>query len=84
MNVIIKLYTYVSHSFIFIFQENVENLSLDGFMVVYSITDRQSFDIAVEVLKQLRDEVGANKAIILVGNKTDLVRKRTISADGKY
>jgi len=53
-------------------------------MVVYSITDRQSFDIAVEVLKQLRDEVGANKAIILVGNKTDLVRKRTISADGKY
>jgi len=63
-------------------QENMENLSLDAFLVVYSATDRSSFDLAVDILRQLREEVGATKAIILVGNKTDLARKRTISADG--
>ncbi|XP_052234041.1 uncharacterized protein LOC127846646 [Dreissena polymorpha] len=63
------------------FQENVENLSLDAFVVVFSTTDRIGFDQAVEVLKQLREEVGAHKAIILVGNKADLARKRKIPAD---
>ncbi|WAR13264.1 RAD-like protein [Mya arenaria] len=71
----------VMHRLICLQQENMENLSLDAFLVVYSITDRSSFDLAVEVLKQLREEVGAYKAIILVGNKSDLVRKRTLSAD---
>ena len=60
----------------------MENLSLDAFLVVYSATDRSSYDLAVDILRQLREEVGATKAIILVGNKTDLARKRTISADG--
>ena len=62
----------------------MENLLLDAFVVVFSTTDRISFDQAVEVLKQLREEVGAHKAIILVGNKADLARKRMIPADGKY
>jgi len=68
--------------FYFCRQENMENLSLDAFLVVYSATDRSSFDLSVDILRQLREEVGATKAIILVGNKTDLARKRTISADG--
>ncbi|WAR13265.1 RAD-like protein [Mya arenaria] len=71
----------VIHCFLCIQQDNMENLSLDAFLVVYSITDRSSFDLAVEVLKKLREEVGAYKAIILVGNKSDLVGKRTLSAD---
>jgi len=68
--------------FYFCRQENTDNLSLDAFLVVYSATDSSSFDLAVDILRQLREEVGATKAIILVGNKTDLARKRTISADG--
>ncbi|KAH3773129.1 hypothetical protein DPMN_174483 [Dreissena polymorpha] len=35
------------------FQENTEILSLDAFVVVFSTTDRISFDQAVEVIKQL-------------------------------
>ncbi|XP_052233164.1 GTP-binding protein RAD-like [Dreissena polymorpha] len=64
-------------------EENMKNLSLDAFVVVFSTTDRISFDQAIEVLKQLREEVGAHKAIIPVGNKSDHARKRTIPSDGR-
>ncbi|XP_045191707.2 GTP-binding protein GEM-like [Mercenaria mercenaria] len=63
------------------FQEEDENLEIDAFVVVYCITDRATFDIAVDLLTHIRDEVGSNKAIILVGNKSDLERKRTISQE---
>ncbi|XP_060563392.1 uncharacterized protein LOC132722833 isoform X2 [Ruditapes philippinarum] len=63
------------------FQDQDESFQIDGFVVVYCITERATFDIAIDLLKQIRDEVGSNKAIILVGNKSDLVRKRTISQE---
>ncbi|KAL4235178.1 meiosis-specific cyclin Rem1 [Mactra antiquata] len=63
------------------FQNQEECFQIDGFVAVYNITDRISFDIAIDIMKQIREEVGTNKAIILVGNKSDLVRKRTISQD---
>ncbi|XP_053402343.1 GTP-binding protein GEM-like [Mercenaria mercenaria] len=63
------------------FQDQDENLEIDAFVVVYCITDRATFDIAIDLLTHIRDEVGSNKAIILVGNKSDLERKRTISQE---
>ncbi|XP_045191712.2 uncharacterized protein LOC123548475 [Mercenaria mercenaria] len=63
------------------FQDQEESFQIDGFVVVYCITERATFEIAIDLLKQIRDEVGSNKAIILVGNKSDLVRRRTISQE---
>ncbi|KAH3773127.1 hypothetical protein DPMN_174481 [Dreissena polymorpha] len=40
----------------------MKNLSLDAFVVVFSTTDRISFDQAIEVLKQLREEVEGRSA----------------------
>ena len=67
-----------------LFQETLESLSIDGYVVTYSITNRSSFNLVLEILKQLQEEVGLNKAIIVAANKSDLVRKRTISTEGKY
>jgi GTPase SAR1 family protein len=52
----------------------------DAFLIVYSISDKASFVIAAEILKLMRTS-GANKTqpCILVGNKSDLVRKRSVS-----
>lgn len=53
----------------------------DAFIVVYSITDKPSFIIAIDLLKSIR--LGeSNRPVILVGNKSDLVRKRSVNRDG--
>ena len=56
----------------------------NAFIVVYSISDKASFVIAVDTIKNVRLGGGENKShpIILVGNKSDLVRKRSISREG--
>jgi len=54
-----------------------------AYCVVYSTTDRASVRIAEEVLQSLwrSDHVSA-RAVILVGNKVDLVRSRLVSTEG--
>ena len=57
----------------------------DAYVVVYSITDRTSFQTAVQLIKNIREREIATKRhvpIILVGNKTDLVRKRAVTKEG--
>ncbi|XP_014258610.1 GTP-binding protein REM 1-like isoform X2 [Cimex lectularius] len=65
----------------------VENYTsgLHAYCVVYSTSDRNSFKVAEVLLQSLwkRDIIGS-KAVILVANKTDLVRSRVVtSAEGK-
>ncbi|BET00099.1 Ras family [Nesidiocoris tenuis] len=57
-----------------------------GYCVVYSTSDRSSFKTAEELLQMLwKDNTIKNKAVILVANKTDLVRSRTVSSqEGKH
>ncbi|XP_014681058.1 PREDICTED: GTP-binding protein REM 1-like [Priapulus caudatus] len=52
----------------------------DGYVIVYSITERTTFERAVDVLYTLHqyDEI-KYKAAILVGNKSDLARSRVVS-----
>jgi GTPase SAR1 family protein len=60
--------------------------------VVYSITDRQSFQSALQIIKNIRDNELTNHQspikrhvpIILVGNKSDLVRKRAVTKEGMF
>ncbi|XP_042322268.1 GTP-binding protein REM 1 [Sceloporus undulatus] len=54
----------------------------NAYVIVYSITDRGSFESASELRIQLRRTRQAeNIPIILVGNKTDLVRCREVSVE---
>ncbi|XP_013407544.1 GTP-binding protein REM 1 [Lingula anatina] len=53
----------------------------DAIVIVYSMADRASFEYATDVLFRLRKEDNYTKAIILVGNKSDIVRGREVSLD---
>ena len=63
----------------------------DIYVVVYSIADRHSFQTAIQFIKNIRDnELKEKKStiqryipIILVGNKSDLVRKRSVTKESK-
>ena len=63
--------------------EDIE-LTADSYVVVYSITDKNSFDTAVQFLYTLRHCMDSDRPIVLVGNKADLVRKRKVKKEGKY
>ncbi|GAB6029411.1 hypothetical protein CHUAL_005170 [Chamberlinius hualienensis] len=58
---------------------------VDAYVIVYSITDRKSFESAKEIVKLIQnDESHRKKAAIIVGNKADLVRRRDVQTqEGK-
>lgn len=57
----------------------------DAYVIVYSVTDKASFEKASELRVQLRRARQTDDVpIILVGNKSDLVRSREVSVDGKW
>ncbi|XP_063439858.1 ras-related protein Ral-B-like [Mytilus trossulus] len=60
---------------------DLDETKVDAYIVVFSSNDRNSFDVAVETLHQLREELATDKAIILVANKIDLARKRKIDIE---
>lgn len=49
----------------------------DGILLVYSITDRQSFNY----IKRAKIEIQADIPVSLVGNKVDMIHLRQVSAD---
>ena len=51
-------------------------------LVVYSVTDRASFQYAQSCLQELRPAKRHN-VVILVANKQDIVRNRVISEQGQ-
>ncbi|XP_066510506.1 GTP-binding protein RAD-like [Hoplias malabaricus] len=54
----------------------------DAYIIVYSVTDKSSFEKASELRIQLRRaRQSENIPIILVGNKSDLVRSREVSVE---
>jgi len=63
----------------------ISNYPADVYLVMYSVNDRDSFDEAKYILKELQKNNEAKlKFTILVANKTDLVRSRTITTqEGK-
>ncbi|KAK7498775.1 hypothetical protein BaRGS_00009867, partial [Batillaria attramentaria] len=56
-----------------------DDTNYDAYIIVFSVADRSSFDVAAYLLRHLRVEVGTDRAIILVANKVDLVRQRRVS-----
>ena len=58
----------------------------NGYMVVFAVDDTESLQEAERTLSYLKSEdILSKQAVILVANKTDLVRSRVISTNGtKY
>ena len=56
----------------------------DGYIVVYAIDDSESLQEAERILSYLKsEEILHRNAVIMVANKTDLVRSRVISTNGE-
>ena len=56
---------------------------MDAHVIVYNVVDRLSFERAIDILFELKQaDATKNRAIILVANKSDLVRARVVSTEG--
>uniref|UniRef100_A0A8C7KEL6 small monomeric GTPase n=1 Tax=Oncorhynchus kisutch TaxID=8019 RepID=A0A8C7KEL6_ONCKI len=54
----------------------------DGFVLVYSICDRASFNAVTKLIQFIKDNLGMDKVpIVIVGNKKDLNHRRTILSE---
>lgn len=53
-------------------------------MVVFSVVDTSSFQYAVKKIEIIRDKMKCSCPIILVGNKCDLARNRSVSGKGTF
>jgi GTPase SAR1 family protein len=60
----------------------MDELSVDAYVVVFAITDRSSFNTSVDILYKLRHDMCTDRAIILVANKIDIVRKQKVTIQG--
>ena len=60
-----------------------EDITVDAYVVVFSVTDPSTYNYAVNTVRKLRVESGTDRAIILVGNKIDLVRQRRVTKHGE-
>lgn len=49
----------------------------DGILLVYSITDRESFNF----IRKVKEDLHSDTVVVLVGNKVDMVHLRQISTD---
>jgi len=65
-------------------QERFRNLTssyyrgADGIMIIYDITVKESFDNVDKWIKEINEHAGKNCSKLLVGNKTDLIKYRTV------
>lgn len=57
---------------------------VDAVMVVFSVVDTSSFQYAVKKIEIIRDKMKCSCPIILVGNKCDLARNRSVSGKGTF
>ncbi|XP_050395383.1 GTP-binding protein RAD [Patella vulgata] len=62
------------------FAEYLE-IRADAFIILFSIIDHPSFVAATNLIRHLRVTIGTDRVIMLVANKTDLVRQRKVTAN---
>jgi GTPase SAR1 family protein len=54
----------------------------DGVLVVYSVVNRQTFDIIQEIRKRIdENRKGASIPMVLLGNKCDLAHMRKVTSE---
>ncbi|KAL5022823.1 hypothetical protein ScPMuIL_001978 [Solemya velum] len=59
----------------------IEDLNIDAYVLAFSLTDQSTFQVARNIARRLRLDFGTDRTICLVGNKSDLVRKRQVTVD---
>lgn len=65
-------------------QDNLSYYQPDAYLVMYSVSDRESFQLACHTLANIQKcQSSDHKPVILVANKSDLVRSRCISKQGE-
>ena len=65
-------------------ENQISTYSPDGYMIVYAVDEQDSLDQAEIILNYLKNcGIVQEQAVILVANKTDLVRSRVVSGSGK-
>ena len=79
----------MQYLYFFSFFRKVENqvgtYCPNGYMIVFAVDDEDSLDEAEKTLSYLKkEEILQHQAVILVANKTDLVRSRLISTSSKF
>ena len=62
---------------------DLENYQVDAYILMYSVSEPASFGQAVSLLLYLRLDLGSDRPVYLVANKTDLVRQSRVAASGK-
>lgn len=62
----------------------MDSLNVDAYIVVHSINDRETYESSVDTIHRLRNDIGSDRVIIMVANKVDLVRKRVVTAEGRF
>ena len=64
-------------------ENQVSTYDPHGYMVVYAVDDEESLATAERVLNYLKNmEIVHGHAVIIVANKTDLVRSRVVGPSG--
>lgn len=70
-------------SFYFQVENQIGTYDPNGYIVVYAVDDAESLREAERILTYLKSEgIITDHAVILVANKTDLVRSRVVSSNG--
>lgn len=55
-------------------------MDIHGYVLVYSVTSKQSFEIVKKIYQKLLDQTGMPQLpVVLVGNKNDLRNERVVS-----
>ena len=56
---------------------------VDAYLILYSVADTKSFQNAENKLISMSKDTKRETAVILVANKSDIVRNRTVTQEGK-
>lgn len=57
-------------------------MDINGYVLVYSVTSRQSFEVVKKIYQKLLDQTGVKQLpVVLVGNKNDLRNERVVSPE---
>lgn len=62
---------------------DLECYRADAFVLMYAVSEPESFTLAANLLNHLRHDLGTDRTIFLVANKTDLVRQRVVPSQGE-
>ncbi|XP_052063724.1 GTP-binding protein Rit2-like [Mytilus californianus] len=60
-------------------EDKAQEQQVDAYIVVFSVHEKSTYEVAVQYIQYIRNDMDSDRPIIIVANKVDLVRKRQIS-----